>query len=172
MDWLLRSSAVVVTAVATSGVVASVIDLRTRRVPNWLTGATAALGFGLAAAHVGGLSLPGAAAGGAIGLLLMLPAYVIAQTGAGDVKFIAAIGTLLGPRLTLVAFVYTAMAGGALALAAAIRRRRLRASIRSAAQLVAMGGANVADIEHPSRDNGFAYAPAIAIGALIAAIGG
>ena len=40
-----------------------------------------------------------AALGGiAVGLAVMLPGHLIGATGAGDVKFFAALGTLLGPR--------------------------------------------------------------------------
>jgi prepilin peptidase CpaA len=118
-----------VAAIAASGLLSAVIDLRTRRVPNWLTYGTAGLGLVLALFGVGGLTVGGAVAGWAVGLLVMLPGYLIAKTGAGDVKLVAGVGTLLGPRLTLMAFVYTAMAGGLLAIIVAIRRRRLRASM-------------------------------------------
>lgn len=172
MDFPVRSNAVLVAAVALSGVLSAAIDLRSRRIPNWLTSGIAAFGLLLAALGLDGISVGGALAGGAVGLVLVLPGYILAQTGAGDVKLIAAIGTLLGPRLTLLGFVYTAIAGGALALAVAIRRRRVRASLQNAAKLVSTGGGSVADVEHPSIDNRFAYAPAIAIGTLVAAIGG
>jgi prepilin peptidase CpaA len=113
-----------------------------------------------------------AALGGfAVGLLLMLPGHLIGATGAGDVKLFAAIGTLLGPVGIAVAFVYTALLGGALALAVAVHRGRLNDTLEETATLVLTGGANVARIERPSADNRFAYAPAIALGALAAALG-
>jgi prepilin signal peptidase PulO-like enzyme (type II secretory pathway) len=39
------------------------------------------------------------------------------------------------------------------------------------AMLVATRGGNVAEIEHLSSNNRFPYAPAIAVGALVAALG-
>jgi Flp pilus assembly protein protease CpaA len=87
------------------------------------------------------------------------------------VKLFAALGTLLGPTQIVVAFLYTAIAGGVLAIAVAVRRRRLRETVERTAALVSTGGNNVAQIEHPSADNRFAYAPAIALGALAAALG-
>jgi prepilin peptidase CpaA len=101
----------------------------------------------------------------------MLPGHIVGATGAGDVKLFAAVGSLLGPAGIGVAFVYTAIIGGALALAAAVYRGRLHDTLRETATLVMTGGANVAEIERPSADNRFAYAPAIAIGALAAAMG-
>jgi hypothetical protein len=40
-----------------------------------------------------------------------------------------------------------------------------------AARLVASRAANAADIESPLTDNRFAYAPAIAVGTMLAALG-
>ena len=107
---------------ATSGGASVVVDLKTRRVPNVLTFGTAATGLMLAAAHVSRCQPSGGLRGLAVGLALMLPGHVIGATGAGDVKLFAAAGTLLGPTGMLVAFVYTAIAGGVLAMAVAIRR--------------------------------------------------
>jgi len=169
---LLRTSdAIVVGVVAGGGGARAFVDLLSRRVPNALTFGIAALGIALAAMHVSGLSVLAALAGLAIGFVLMLPGHVIGGTGAGDVKLFAAIGTLLGPAGILVAFLYTAIAGGVLALVIAVRRRRLRETMERTAVLVRTGGSNVADIEHVSSDNRFPYAPAIALGALVAALG-
>ena len=150
--------------------VAAIVDVKTRRVPNWLTFGVAAIGITMAATHLDGVGPVGALEGLAVGLLLMLPGHAIGKTGAGDVKLLAAVGTLLGPRSIVMAFLYTAIAGGALAVLVAIGRGRLRRTIQSAVTLMRTGGANVAEIEQPSIDNRFAYAPAIAVGALFAAI--
>jgi prepilin peptidase CpaA len=125
----------------------------------------------LAAAHWSDRSIAGALGGFALGFLLMLPGHFIGATGAGDVKLFAAVGSLLGPAGIAIAFVYTAIFGGALALTAAMVRGRLNHTLQETATLVMTGGANVAQIERPSADNRFAYAPAIALGALVAALG-
>ncbi|PYR02039.1 MAG: hypothetical protein DMF97_05880 [Acidobacteria bacterium] len=160
-----------VCAVVAGGASSAIIDLYTRRVPNELTLGIAALGVALAAMHMTGVSVPGALGGLALGLVLMLPGHVIGATGAGDVKLFAALGTLLGPTRTGVAFLYTALAGGLLVVIVAVRRRRLGATVGRTARLVRTGGANVADIERGTENNRFAYAPAIAAGALAAALG-
>ena len=148
---------------------AAVVDLRTRRVPNWLTFGTAALGITMAMTHLDGVGVAGAFEGLLVGLLLMLPGHVIGRTGAGDVKLLAALGTLLGPRSIVMAFLYTAIAGGGIAVVVAMRRRRLRETLEGTATLVCTGGANAGDLEKPSTNNRFAYAPAIAVGTVIAA---
>ena len=160
-----------VCAVLAGGATSAIVDLHTRRVPNPLTLGIGALGVALAATHMTGVGISGALGGFAVGLLLMLPGHVIGATGAGDVKLFAALGTLLGPGRTGVAFIYTALAGGLIALIVAIRRRRLGATVERTAALVRTRGSNVAEIERATENNRFAYAPAIAVGALAAALG-
>jgi prepilin peptidase CpaA len=165
------SNALLIAAVAGSGCASSAVDLRTRRVPNWLTLGITALGMILAAAHLTDRSIAAALGGFAVGLLLMLPGHLVGATGAGDVKLFAALGSILGPAGIAVAFVYTAIFGGALALTVAVLRGRLHHTLEETATLVVTGGANVAQIERPSANNRFAYAPAIALGTLVAALG-
>ena len=86
-------------------------------------------------------------------------------------KLFAAIGTLLGPAHIVAAFLYTAIAGGLLAVVVAARRRRLQETVERTAAFVRTGGNNVGEIEHGAGNNRFAYAPAIAIGALAAVLG-
>ena len=52
----------------------------------------------------------------------------------------------------------------------AVRRQRLKETIAATATLIASRGANAADIDSPRANNRFAYAPAIAIGAILAAL--
>jgi len=125
----------------------------------------------LAASNQTNLSVYQALAGFGLGLLFMLPSYIFGATGAGDVKLFAAYGTLLGPRSIGFAFLYMAIAGGLIATIVAMKRRNLRTTVERAATLVGTRGANVAEIEHVSANNRFAYAPAIALGALVAALG-
>lgn len=146
------------------------VDLRIRRVPNVITGTTAVAGLALAALHLTGVSLTASLVGLAVGFVLMTPGHVLGATGAGDVKLFAALGTLLGPAGVATAFVYTAIAGGLMAVVVALGRRRLQVTVARTAALVRTGGANAVEIEAPACDNRFAYAPAIAVGALVAAL--
>lgn len=155
---------------AGSGASGALIDLYTRRIPNPLTVGIAATGVTLAAVGIGSLTLTQAALGFVVGLALMLPGHVAGATGAGDVKFFAALGTLLGPKGIVIAFLYTALAGGALAVVVALRRHLLRETVERVSRLVRSGGANAGEIER-AVVNRFAYAPAIAAGSLAAALG-
>jgi prepilin peptidase CpaA len=168
----ITTDAIVLTIVAAGSGAAAIIDLRTRRVPNPLTLSLAATGIALAAAGFGRVGLGASIAGCVLGAALMLPGHLLGATGAGDVKLLGALGTLLGPGLTFKAFLATAIAGGAIAVVVAVRRGRLRRTLTTTTRL-ATGQAGAADferIEHATANNRFAYAPAIAIGVLVAAL--
>jgi prepilin peptidase CpaA len=149
------------------GLAAAVVtDVRTRRIPNWLTGAIAGAGFGVAFGG-GGVTPLQAALGVLLGLALMLPGHVIGATGAGDVKLMAAVGSFLGPSLVFRAFLYSALAGGVLAIAVALRRGLLADTLLGTSRLVTAPAATRDAIVTPGRGNRFAYGPAIAAGTLI-----
>jgi prepilin peptidase CpaA len=91
-------------------------DLRTRRIPNYLTLGTALAGLAVRLLTDG---LPGLADGFLgllVGFCLLFGFYLAGGMGAGDVKALAALGTWLGLRLTLFLFLYMALAGGVLTL--------------------------------------------------------
>ncbi|MDP2045026.1 MAG: prepilin peptidase [Deltaproteobacteria bacterium] len=105
-------------------------DLKTRRIPNYLTlgGALGGLGF-----QFGYHGLPGlldGLAGLGLGLLLLLGPYLLGGMGAGDVKASAALGAWLGLRHAAYLFVYMGLAGGLIIVAVLLWQRRLLAGIR------------------------------------------
>jgi prepilin peptidase CpaA len=102
-------------------------------------------------------------------MLLMLPGHLLGGTGAGDVKLLGAAGAILGVGRVPAAFLFTAIAGGLLALLVAMARRRLARSLGGAAHIVVSPRARRAITSHS--DNSFPYGPAIAVGSLIAALG-
>jgi len=168
---LARPSDVLVMATVTAGAgTGAVIDMWTRRVPNPLTVLLASSGVAFAALGLSGITIGGSLTGFALGLALMLPGHLAGATGAGDVKLFAAMGAIIGPAPIATAFVYTALAGGVIAIGIAIRRRRLQRTLNGAAQLIATAAGNSAAIESPLEDNRFAYAPAIAVGTMLAAL--
>ena len=165
-------SSVAFAGLAVGVVIATVIDIRTRRIPNSLTASMAGVGLALAAAGLSGLSLPAAAAGFVLGLVLMLPGHMLGATGAGDVKLMAAVGAIVGPALVVKAFLFTALAGGLLALIVAVRRKRLAATVGGTARMIAAPVAARREIQSATSASRFAYGPAIAVGSVIAALVG
>jgi prepilin peptidase CpaA len=159
-----------VSVLAVGLVLATAIDLRSRRIPNQLTAAMAVAGLGFAAGGISGVSVAASIGGIVLGLLLMLPGYALGATGAGDVKLMGAVGAIVGPPLVVSAFICTALAGGVLALIVAVRRRRLGATLAGTGRLVAAPRAAHKEIEAATAARRFAYGPAIAIGSLIAVL--
>jgi prepilin peptidase CpaA len=104
---------------------ASWIDYRARKVPNWLNAALALTGF-LAQYHFNGV--PGLSTG-ALGLLVGLGVLIVPWAmhgmGAGDVKLMAAIGVWFGPMMTLIAFCVGALIGGVVAVIMILSTGRL-----------------------------------------------
>ena len=97
-------------------VIAAIVDLRSRRIPNVLTslGAVAGLVFHAWAGGVAGLGQ--GVAGWATGIGLFLPLFLLGGMGAGDVKLLGAVGAWLGPLGALWGGFYSVLAGGVLAL--------------------------------------------------------
>lgn len=158
-----------VTLVAASVAVAT--DLRWRRIPNVVVAATVVAGLSLAATGATGTSFRGALIGSVLGLLLMLPGHLLGGTGAGDVKLMMALGSVLGPQRIVMAFLYSAIAGGVLALIFALRGRRLGRTIRNIERLVLQPGEARQAIEAREAGNRFPYGPAVAAGSVLAALG-
>ncbi len=165
-------SSVAFAALSSGALIATVIDIRVRRIPNALTATLAGVGIGLAASGVSGISLGASMAGLLIGLALMLPGHVLGATGAGDVKFMAAVGAIVGPGHVVSAFLFTAVAGGVLAVAVALRRKRLGATLAGTGRLIAAPTDAKKEIQAASVSSRFAYGPAIAIGSVLAALMG
>ena len=92
------------------------IDLRTFKIPNALSvlGVTAGLVIQTASAGIEGLG--DSLAGFSMALALLFPLYLMGRAGAGDVKLMAAVGALLGPKQFLWALLLVIMAGGVLAI--------------------------------------------------------
>lgn len=111
-------------------------DLSIRRIPNVLLGVGLALGLffqaaapsgnGLFSAPAGGLGATSALFGGAAGLALFLPLYLMRAMGAGDVKLLAMVGVWLGAPAVLRAALWTLLAGGVLSVAVALGSGVLR----------------------------------------------
>ena len=135
-----------------------------------LTGTMALTGVGLAAFGIGNVSIGAAVLGCLVGLGLMLPGHALGATGAGDVKLMAAVGSLLGPLTVINAVLYTAIAGGVLALTVAIKRRRLATTLAGTSRMIAAPGDVKQEIQSGGSASRFAYGPAIAVGSVIAAL--
>ena len=97
-------------------------DVRSRRVPNWLT-LPALLAALLTSPWFGATSGPlEAVAGAALGFALLVGPYAFGGVGAGDVKALMVLGAWLGPEAALGVAVWAVIAGGAFALIMLVQR--------------------------------------------------
>jgi prepilin peptidase CpaA len=113
-------------AVLVPGVLlASWIDYRARKVPNWLNLALALAGFAIQFAFHGSAGMLAGAYGLLVGLGVLIIPWAMHGMGAGDVKLMAAIGVWFGPLMTLSSFCVGAIFGGLAAVVMILSTGRL-----------------------------------------------
>ncbi len=110
------SSPLLLSGLALGLVAAAVTDVRESRIPNWLTFSLAFFGIGVQSWEHGWDGFLFSLEGLAIGLACLMFFYVKGGMGAGDVKLLGAIGTILGPGQVVFAFAFGAMLGGVYSL--------------------------------------------------------
>ncbi len=111
-------------------------DLRTRRIPNWMTLPGAAIGFMLQVWQSGWNGAWASLAGAALGLGLFIAFYLLGGMGAGDVKLFGAVGAFTGPQALILVFVCTGLLGGIVGVLLAASRRRLRETLTRTSDLM------------------------------------
>jgi len=114
----------------------AVCDVRTRRIPNWLTGPGILLGLALHLGLGGWRSLGGAAVGGLLAGFIFLLFYLAGGMGAGDVKLIAAVCCLAGLSAVAGILLGTALLGGLFAVLLALLRHRLKDTFANLGRLL------------------------------------
>ena len=151
---------------------ACVTDLRTRRIPNVLTGSAAIAAVLFHFATGGWQAAAWSLLGLCVGALLFLPMFALRGMGAGDVKLLAAVGAWLGPGQVATAALATSIAGGVLALAVAFAYGYLRKALTNIYLLLShwrvMGVQPLPEVTlEQSRGPRLAYAVPIAIGTVV-----
>lgn len=116
-----------------AALIAAYTDMRKRRIPNWLTGGMVVYGLIYHSYRAGWSGLFLSLGGIALGLGLMLIPYLLKGMGAGDVKFLAAVGSIALMRGVIVVFI-GASAVGAVQAVVALTRKRKREGSRSSAR--------------------------------------
>lgn len=154
---------------------AAVHDVRTYRIPNWLTGG------GLAFALIYNSLVPPvynatwlwAPAGMLLGFASLLPLYLLRAMGAGDVKLMAMTGAFLGLQGTVFALLFTFVMAGLAAFAYAawhgVTRRMLgnTRQVLNELAVAGIGGTRPALMLQPGQSVGkLAYGASIAAGTI------
>jgi prepilin peptidase CpaA len=112
--------------VSGASLIAAVLDLRARRIPNLLCGPLFAAGLIWAVWQGGAGGLGNAFLAGVLLALPFVILFIFAGGGAGDAKLMAAIGAWLGLEQGIIALGCVCAAGIVLAIGTAIVKRRLR----------------------------------------------
>jgi prepilin peptidase CpaA len=116
--------------------IGSVTDVKSRRVPNLLTGPAFVFGLGLHLVLGGWGDMAISAAAGLLCGLVFLVFYLAGGMGAGDVKLITAVGCICGLHNIASLLALTGIAGGAMAVILAVSRGRLRETLGNVLELV------------------------------------
>jgi prepilin peptidase CpaA len=113
----------------TAALAAAVTDVRTRRIPNKITGPLLLGGLLWAVCTAGTSGLGASMLGMVIVGLPFFLLWLIGGGGAGDAKLMLAIGAWLGPRHGVPAVLAVALVGGLLSLGYALWRREAKSAL-------------------------------------------
>lgn len=151
--------------------VAVYVELKERRIPNWLTLSGMALGL-LIAYWQGTPAFASSIIGLIIGFGFLFIFYVFGGVGGGDVKLMGAAGALMGRFLIQEALVYTAFIGAFLAVLMVIWRKDFWARIAWGFKQLAYWKKNESGEMKPATPIAVPYGIAIALGCLLALLVG
>lgn len=153
--------------------IATVTDLRSRRIPNWLVFPFLIAGFAVSGWLNGWRGVAHSAEGMALAFVVFGVFFWMGGMGAGDVKLAAAIGTWIGPQQMMVALLFIALAGGVMALGWALVGGFASELFQETGNLILgrkkHSSADSTAPEEPrnAMHRKMPYAPAIAIGTLL-----
>jgi prepilin peptidase CpaA len=160
---MIDQNPVVITLLLVMLALATFTDLRERRIKNVLTFPMMGVGIALGGLFGGIDGLKEHALGAVLGLGMLFPLFMLRWMGAGDVKLMGAIGALMGIDFVWFACLWSAVFGGAFALAGFVYTRRLGLALAYLyySGLRPQGGSFL------SSNWRMPYAPAIALGSLV-----
>jgi len=148
-------------------VVAAITDLRSRRIPNWLT--LPAIPVGVAAQTIYGDGFWQGLLGACGGFLALLFLFAVGAGGAGDVKLFTVVGSFVGIRNLVEVFVLVALLGGVAAVFVALRAGALGRVLRNISSIFMSLGRGRWDEFRERSDLNRPGALSLAYGAVIAA---
>lgn len=151
--------------------IAVYVELKERRIPNWLTLSGMSLGLLIAYLH-GSIAFFSSIGGLAIGFGFLFIFYVFGGVGGGDVKLMGAAGALMGSTLIKPALVYTAFIGAFLAVLMVVWRRDFWMRIAIGFKKMAFWRKGSATELEPPPPIAVPYGMAIALGCLLALLDG
>lgn len=122
-------------AATACALIGSIFDVKSRRIPNFITMPAFVFGLALHLALGGWKQLLTSLAAGVICGAIFLVFYLAGGMGAGDVKLILAVGCIAGLSHVAYLLVLTALSGGVMAIVWAMARGRLQQTIMNVGEL-------------------------------------
>jgi prepilin peptidase CpaA len=116
--------------------VSAVFDIRSRRIPNFITGPALLLGLLLHGIGDGWHGLLSSFSAALISGAIFLVFYLAGGMGAGDVKLMAAVGCLAGLPHVSYLLILSAMAGGVMGVGLALARGKLTQTLGNVGALL------------------------------------
>ncbi len=111
--------------------IAGYTDLRSRRIPNWLTVPGLLIGVAANTALGSWSGLKTSLLGAGIGMALLLPFVLLRSLGAGDWKLAGALGAFTGPGLLVNLLMGSIFVAGVMAAGLIIYKGRIRQTLRN-----------------------------------------
>ncbi len=111
------------------------IDLRVRRIPNYLTVILVVVGIGRSFIDPSLLSTHQALTGALLGFTMALALFLVGAFGGGDVKLMAGIGAWLGPAGVTLTFAIAALLGMIMVVVYGLRNGKIRELLHNTALL-------------------------------------
>lgn len=145
-------------------IIAVITDLKDRKVYNWLTLPGLVLGIVINTLEQGGPGAGSAIIGLLAGGAIFFPAYFFGGMGAGDIKLMAVVGAFTGWFFVLNAALYTALAGGLMAIIVLVIKGQLIKTLSTIIRFLRSLIIPKLAVEPAVSENTFPYALAIAAG--------
>lgn len=140
-------------------------EIKSRRIPNWMTLGGIVLGLGAAAIEGGTQGLIDSALGLALTGGVFLPFCLLGVVGGGDMKLMAAVGAIVGWPMALRVMCDTCVAGGIIAVAIMAWKGVLLVTLANVFRIIFGMPRKSQGLQNPPM---VPYALAITIGTLIA----
>lgn len=123
--------------ISTILVIAAVNDLRFQKIPNLLIYPTIIMAMAYHSLTNGLEGFLFSVEGLGVGVGILLLPYLMGGMGAGDAKLLGAVGSIIGPRGVLLAFLFTALVGGLYALVILlVRHQSVKACLLRCARML------------------------------------
>jgi len=117
-----------------------VVDVRTRRIPNVVSGSAAIIGCALSVLAYGPVGALYSLSGVVVMIALLITPFALGGLGGGDVKMMAAVGAFLGPRLAVLGLAAGMVLGGIVMTIHLVRVGRLAEKLGSLKAMIVSAG--------------------------------